>query len=152
MAYRIEDLNHTETRKRIEAMSAFRQMGEGALPELVAAFEHPALEVRWRAAATLAWLGSAKAVQPLVTLNQGAIYEIKINCTWAMGQINDASAVPHLLSILHAGEDESPDVRYAAALGLARLGQHDALRAAMEDSSPEAYRVAHAALLSAAYL
>jgi HEAT repeat protein len=145
----IEDLNHPDLRIRIETAEALIQAGASAA--LIAAFDHPELEVRWRAAAAAGRLGVREAVPALVALSRGAVYEIKFNCMWALGKIGDSSVVPYLLDILHAGEDESPDIRYNAALALARLGQQNALHHALKDPSHPAFRVAHAALGAAGY-
>jgi HEAT repeat protein len=145
----IDDLNHADLRVRIETAEAFIQAG--AIADVIAAFTHPELEVRWRAAAAAGRMGRKEAIPGLVDLSRGAVYEIKFNCIWALGHIGETGVIPYLLEILHAGEDESPDIRYNAALALARLGQSSALQDALKDASHPAYRVAHAALGASHY-
>jgi HEAT repeat protein len=147
----IEALNHPDLRIRIETAEAFIQSGSAALPLLIDAFNHPELEIRWRAAAAVGRMGAREAAAPLVALSQGAVYEIKFNCMWALGHIGDTRVIPDLLAVLQAGEDESPDIRYNAALALARLGESRALKAAVNDATHPAHRVAHAALAAAEY-
>jgi len=145
----IEDLNHPDLRVRIETAQALIEAD--ALTEIIAAFDHAELEIRWRAAAAAGRIGMKEAVPGLVALSRGAVYEIKFNCMWALGQIGEVSVIPYLLDILHADEEESPDIRYNAALALARLGQSGVLQEALNDASHPAYRVAHAALGAARY-
>jgi HEAT repeat protein len=147
----VEDLNHTQTRVRIETADAFMQTGTTALPTLLAALEHPALEVRWRAAAAAGWIGSPEAIPAIIQLCHDNVYESQFNCTWALGQIGDSAAIPYLLDVLHGGEEIVPDIRYNAALALARLGSTEVLRDALKDTSHPTYRVAHAALGAARY-
>lgn len=147
----IEDLNHPETRVRIETAQAFIKEGIASLPVLIAAFENPDPEIRWRAAAAAGWIGATSAVTALVKLSRDVLYETQFNAMWALGQIGDTSVVPYLLEILHADETESPDIRYNAALALARLGSLEALQAASLDATHVAYRVAHSALGAARY-
>ncbi len=145
----IEDLNHPDLRVRIE--SAEMLIKAGALTEIISAFNHAELEVRWRAAAAAGRMGMKEAIPGLVELSRGAVYEIKFNCIWALGHIGESNVIPYLLEILHAGDDESPDIRYNAALALARLGHSSALQDALSDAAHPAHRVAHAALGAARY-
>lgn len=66
------------------------------------------------------------AIPGLVDLSRGAVYEIKFNCMWALGHIGETSVIPYLLG-LHASEEEEPDIRYNAALGLSPLGSEQRL-------------------------
>jgi HEAT repeat protein len=147
----VEDLNDAEVCIRIETTQALVEAGRVALPTLIAALEHPELEVRWRAAAAAGWVGESEAIPALIRLCRDVTYESQFNCTWALGQIGDPSAIPYLLEILHGGEEILPDIRYNAALALARLGSMEALEEALNDASHPAYRVAYAALGAARY-
>ncbi|MCB9457877.1 MAG: HEAT repeat domain-containing protein [Anaerolineaceae bacterium] len=147
----VADLNHVEPLRRWQAMVALREGGAAAVPALVVALRHAEVEVRWRAAVLLGWVGDASAIEPLSAL-LGEGYEVKINAVWALGQVADTAAQPWLLDTLrNAGENE-PDIRYVAALALARQHQLTALEDALRSDDLPVYRVAHAALAAAAYL
>ena len=143
----ITDLNHPDMQRRYETMTAFIQAGKAALPALTAALSpsHD-VEIRWRAAATLGWLGDPAAIPALVQASEGAGYELKYNCIWGLGQIGDRASLPALLAIVQADETESPDVRYNAAMALVRLGEVAYLQQAVNSDNEGTYRVAHAAL------
>ncbi len=152
MTYTTNDLGHPNLQIRIEAAAAFRAQGRNALPSLITALDSPEDESRFRAAATLGYIGDPAAIPPLVETGRGAGYEVKLNCVWALGQIGDAQAIPPLLEIVHAEDSESPDIRYAAALALVRLGRTEELHRALENASEPTYRVAHAALSASRFL
>jgi len=146
MQHLIEQLNHPHLRPRLEAAAALMDAGSDSLDVLIAALDHEQVEIRWRAAAALGWIGEARAIPALVKRGAGEGYEAKYNITWALGQIGDRAAIEPLLDIVHGGESESPDIRYNAALALARLGQAETLRQSLVGSPEAVYRVAHAAL------
>ena len=152
MTPNIEDLNHADMHVRYAAMQAFIATGSMSVPTLSAALVPGVEEIRWRAAATLAWIGDAAAIPALERASIGAAYELKYNCIWGLGQINDAAAIPALLAIVQADETESPDVRYNAALALLRLGERAYLEGAVNSDNEGTYRVAHAALSAARWL
>lgn len=152
MSYTADDFNHPELQTRIEAAAALRAQGSAALPTLISALAHPQEEVRWRAAATIGYLGDPAGIPALIAAGQGAAYELKINCVWGLGQIGSADAIPALVEIVHAEDSEAPDIRYDAALALLRLGRADELRQALQSDAEATYRVAHAALAAAPYL
>ena len=152
MQHLIDNLDHPNLRQRLEAAAALVKAGQAAFDLLVTALDDERMEVRWRAAAALGWIGDARAITPLARRGVGEGYEVKYNITWALGQIGDAAAIQPLLDIVHAGETESPDVRYNAALGLARLGQADTLRQSLVGTPEAVYRVAHAALATYEYI
>ena len=148
----IANLNHPELRQRLEAATQLMNGGQKSIDPLLNALNHESVEIRWRAAAALGWIGDPRAIPALVKRGDGEGYEVKYNITWALGQIGDAAAIDPLLEIVHAGEHESPDIRYNAALALARLGQADTLRQSLEGSPEAVYRVAHAALATYEYV
>jgi HEAT repeat protein len=145
----IENLNHPLPRARHETMNAFIEAGQDSVPVLLDALYHPETEVAWRSAATLGWIGDPSVIPALEKRTAGAIYEIKLNCIWALGQIGDPAAVPFLMSLFHA-DDCGPDERCAAGLALLRLGQIEAIRAALT-SGDATYRVAYSTLVTAQY-
>jgi len=151
----IEQLGAPELRTRLEAAAALMAQGSAALDLLIPALDHTVEEVRWRAATVLGWIGDARAIEPLYRRGKHEDYAVKYNVAWALGnvawalgQIGDAAAIPHLMEIVHAGESESPDVRYNAAMALARLGQTTQLQESLVGTAEPVYRVAHAALVS----
>ena len=148
----IEDLNHADISKRYATMQAFIAEGTAAVVELSAALKPGIEEIRWRAAATLAWIGNPSAIPAIVEASIGAEYELKYNCIWGLGQIGDKAAIPALLAIVQADETESPDVRYNAALALLRLGERAYLEGAVSSDNEGTYRVACAALAAAGWL
>ena len=152
MQHLIDNLSHPNLRQRLEAAATLMNAGQAAFNPLVAALDHENVEVRWRAAAALGWLGDGRAIQPLVRRGSGEGYEVKFNVVWALGQVGDSGAIQPLLEIIHAGESESPDVRYNAALALARLGQAETLRRSLVGTAEPVYRVAHAALAAYEYI
>lgn len=149
----IRNLNDTEIQVRYAAMQAFIKTGSSALPDLAAALEPTQdEEMRWRAAATLAWVSDAAAIPAIVRASAGADYALKYNCIWGLGQIGDRAAVLALLEIVQADETESPDIRYNAALSLLRLGERAYLEGAVDSENEGTYRVARAALAAAKWL
>ncbi len=149
----IRSLNDTELQVRYAAMQAFIKTGSSSLPDLTTALEPTQdEEMRWRAAATLAWVGDAAAIPAIVRASAGADYALKYNCIWGLGQIGDRAAVPALLEIVQADETESPDIRYNAALSLLRLGDRAYLEGAVDSDNEGTYRVARAALAAAKWL
>ncbi len=151
MSPNIEDLNHSDVRVRIMTAQQFIEAGDVAIPALTAALEHPSAEVRWRAAAAAGYTQNAAVIPALLKLNQTDLYETQFNCTWALGNLGDPRALPMLLELLNGAETPSPDIRYNAALALARLGQMGALREAAQNPTHLAYRVARTALVAANY-
>jgi HEAT repeat protein len=152
MQHLIEQLDDPNPRKRHEAVNDLLSNGAAAFSPLVEALNHEDVEIRWRAVTVLGWMGDPRAISPLVKRAVGEGYEAKVNIVWALGQIGDASAVSPLLEIVHAGETELPDIRYTAALALARLGQAGALRESLVGSPESVYRVANAALAAYEYV
>ncbi len=148
----INDLNHDDMHIRYETMRDFIEAGDRVVAELCAALEPGVEEIRWRAAASLAWIGNPTAIPAIERASIGAGYELKYNCIWGLGQIGDKAAVPALLAIVQADESESPDVRYNAALALLRLGERDYLEGAVNSDNEGTYRVANAALAAAKWL
>jgi HEAT repeat protein len=148
----INDLNSAEMYVRYKTMQSFIEVGDTAVERLTAALVPGIEEIRWRAAATLAWIGNPKAIPAIEQASIGAGYELKYNCIWGLGQIGDQAAIPALLNIVQADESESPDVRYNAALALLRLGERAYLEGAVSSDNEGTYRVAHAALAAARWL
>ena len=148
----INDLNHPDMHIRYATMQGFIEAGGRAVPALSAALVPGIEEIRWRAAATLAWIGDASAIPALEQASIGAGYELKYNCIWGLGQIGDKAAIRALLTIVQADETESPDVRYNAALALLRLGERAYLEGAVSSENEGTYRVAHAALAASRWL
>ncbi|MBI1277896.1 MAG: hypothetical protein GC179_07190 [Anaerolineaceae bacterium] len=148
----IEDLNHAEMTIRYETMQAYVEIGHAAVEALTAALGPEDEEIRWRAAAALAWIGNSAAIAAIERASIGADYALKYNCIWGLGQIGDKAAVPALLNIVQADESESPDVRYNAALALLRLGERAYLEGAVNSDNEGTYRVANAALAASKWL
>jgi HEAT repeat protein len=73
------------------------------------------LTVRWSAADALAKIGDARAVEPLIA----AFKDKLVRNVKALEQINDTRAVEPLCAAL---DDESHEVRHAAAKGLGKIG------------------------------
>ena len=104
MTLSIDDLNHADMYVRYATMQGFIAAGDSVVPTLCAALVPGVEEIRWRAAATLAWIGNPTAIPDLVQASIGAGYELKYNCIWGLGQIGDKAAVPALLEIVQADE------------------------------------------------
>ncbi len=145
-------LNNAEMHIRYQTMQDFVAVGDAVVEELIAALVPAIEETQWRAAATLAWIGNPKAIPAIEQASIGADYALKFNCIWGLGQIGDKAAVPALLNIVQADENESPDIRYNAALALLRLGERAYLEGAVDSDNEGTYRVAHAALSAARWL
>jgi HEAT repeat protein len=152
MTPNIDDLINAEMSVRYATMQAFITAGNASTQTLCDALVPGVEEIRWRAAASLAWIGESSAIPNLVQASIGAEYELKFNCIWGLGQIGDKAAIPALLNIVQADETESPDVRYNAALSLLRLGERAYLEGAVNSDNEGTYRVAHAALSAAKWL
>lgn len=145
----IENLNHPLLRARYETMRDFIEAGKDSIPVLADALYHPETEVIWRSAAALGWIGDPSVIPVLEKRAIGAIYAIKLNCVWSLGQIGAPAAIPFLLSLFHA-DDCDPDERCAAGLALLRLGEIESIRAALT-ASEATYRVAYSTLVTAQY-
>ena len=152
MANPIDYLNDSDLWVRLEASKALVLSGLDAEAALNEAISRLDIETQWRAAAILGIVKAVDSIPALVKLSDGAGYEVKLNCVWSLGEIGDENGVAPLMAIVNAGEDESPDIRYAAALALIRLGQSAALEARLQDTTGLAYRVVHAALITARFL
>jgi HEAT repeat protein len=149
MQHHIENLHHPNLQTRLEAASAL--MTGRAIGPLLGALEHRDDEVRWRSAAILGWLENPRVVPALLNMLPGASYEVKFNAMWALGQIADSDIIEPLTALIRAPGDADPDIRYLAALALARLGEVDILHQSLDDGE-SAYRVAHAALATFQYM
>jgi HEAT repeat protein len=152
MIPQLEQLNHESLQERYAAQATFIAAGQDSIPVLTAGLAptYPE-EIRWRSAASLVWINDVVVIPALEQAAQGAEYELKYNCIWGLGQLADPVAIPYLMAIVNADDRESPDVRYNAALALARLGQAESLRPALESTTEATYRVAHGALATARY-
>lgn len=149
MTLSVNAFNDAEMSVRYATMQAYIEAGRESVETLSAALMPGNEEIRWRAAATLAWIGDAAAIPALVEASAGAEYELKFNCIWGLGQMGNPAAIPALLAIVQADETESPDVRYNAAQALVRLGEKAYLESSLDSENEGTYRVAHAALASA---
>jgi hypothetical protein len=141
----IDDLHAPELIARLQTCGALVAAGAQSVDSLIAALRHPEIEVRWRAAVELGWIGDPRAVAPLVELAQNAPYDIRVNVMWALGQIGSPGVVDPLMAVLDANNAGEPDITYVAALALLRAGITDRLRRDLESPHEFAYRVAHAA-------
>jgi HEAT repeat protein len=149
----IARLNDPDTQARIQAAAELRACGEAALRPLADALT-PGLpeEMRWRAAAALGWMGDPRSLDALIGQLDGAEYELKFNLVWALGQLGSPDAIPALRDVVWMEGEKEHDIRYVAALSLARLGQADLLRASLDTEHEQVYRIVHAALETAKYL
>jgi HEAT repeat protein len=149
----IARLNDPDTQARIQAAAELRACGEAALLPLANAITpgHPE-EMRWRTAAALGWMGDPRSLAALIGQLDGAEYELKFNLVWALGQIGSPDAIPALRDVVWMEGEKEHDIRYVAALSLARLGRADLLRASLDTDHEQVYRIVHAALETARYL
>ena len=98
----VNNLYNDEMRVRYQTMQTFIEAGDASVEALEAALEPGIEEIRWRAAATLAWVGNPKMIPAIERASIGADYALKFNCIWGLGQIGDKAAVPALLTIVQS--------------------------------------------------
>ena len=116
-----------------DVLRAFVELGEAAVPPLVAALRDGTVASRRAAAATLGYLRFRAAVPALNEALGDADSGVAEYAARSLGWLGDASAVPGLIQALH---HPNRDVRVNAAVALRDLDAReaaDALRAAAEE-------------------
>jgi HEAT repeat protein len=106
---------------RRSALVALCELGDppkDAEPELLAALQDPALELRRRSAALLGKLRSREAFEKMAVAARDADAQVRSNLCQSLGETGDPAAVPLLTSLTY---DKDPQVRKAAFLGLCRF-------------------------------
>lgn len=120
-------LDSAEYKPRRQAISALSEMSHpSALTALVFALEHPSLDVRARAAETLAGRGDARAIPALLALLESADWgDDAVESLIALG----AAAIEPLMGVLR-DPTQGTLRRHVAAFGLAQSSDRDARDAA----------------------
>ncbi|WP_342678119.1 HEAT repeat domain-containing protein [Methanofollis sp. UBA420] len=104
----------------LRAMNDLRAVGDEAVGPLVASLREGTGAGRWRAAMALARLGQ-NAVDPLITVATGGGGDGVTNpAIWALADIGDQKAVPHLIDLLR--REQSVCCRVLTAAALLKLG------------------------------
>ncbi|MDD4254892.1 MAG: HEAT repeat domain-containing protein [Methanofollis sp.] len=104
----------------LRAMKELRAVGDEAVGPLVASLREGTGAERWRAAMALARLGQ-RAVDPLITVAAAGGDEGVANpAVWALAEIGDRKAVPHLIDLLR--REQSVCCRVLTAAALLRIG------------------------------
>ncbi|MDP8233546.1 MAG: HEAT repeat domain-containing protein [Candidatus Saelkia tenebricola] len=98
------------------------KIGETAIEPLINIMKDEA--IRDRAAEALGKIGSARSVEPLITLLNDKNYMVRISAAEALGKIRDERAVEPLIQIM---TDENYNVRMSAAKALSKIGDERAL-------------------------
>jgi HEAT repeat protein len=118
---------------REEATMALAEMGNDALPSLLAALKHPEWLVRLHAVEALGRSGSADAVEPLLwVLFNDQDQAIREDVVRALGQLGDGRAIDFLVTVM-----KEPGLRPLAVEALGMIGDRRAvsvLVAVMEGS------------------
>jgi hypothetical protein len=94
------------TAKRQNAQSNLEIAGAEAVPALLGALHSNNVNTRRNAADVLGFIASPLATSTLIeTLNSDPASAVRANAAWALGEIRDASALPHLerASVLDSG-------------------------------------------------
>jgi len=105
------------------------------MEELLAKLKDGSAPARFTAANKLGKLGDRKAVLPLIAALDDEDDKVLDNVIFALGELGDARAVPHLVRVL--GRNKSERARKSAAKALGMLGSRDAvdaLIAALKDT------------------
>lgn len=104
----------------LRAMNELRAVGNVAVGPLVASLRDGTGEERWRAAMALARLGQT-AVNPLIAVASGSGGDGVTNAAvWALAEIGDRKAVPHLIDLLR--REQSVCCRVLTAAALLKIG------------------------------
>jgi HEAT repeat protein len=117
-----------------------RSRDKKTVAALLAAFEDNDIDLQWEAAKSLGFLGSKRAVKPLIiALLEASSAEKRSSAAYALGLLQDKRAVNPLLRVLNTKREEAR-VRGYAAEALARFKESkvaDSLIKALKDSNPE---------------
>lgn len=83
--------------KRHNAQTQLEAAGEEAVPVLLTALRSNNVNMRRNAADVLGYIASPRATNALIqTLNGDPASAVRVNAAYALGEIRDASALPHL--------------------------------------------------------
>jgi quinoprotein glucose dehydrogenase len=120
----------------IWALLLLARRGAAELAPLVKLLDDPDAEIRAQACKALGEAKVAAAGKRLRSLLVDLNARVRYHAALALGRLPDAANTPSLLALLRDNADRDVYLRHAAALSLARLADHDALRAAAADPSP----------------
>ncbi len=119
------------------------RMGAEAVPHLVEGLEHQSWERRQLSASLLGKIGDPAAVDPLCAAVLGDDdYDVRVAAAGALGWIRSSAALQPLCSALN---DDNSNIRWAAAVALARIGDRQAavaLKARLENETDRKVRKA----------
>jgi HEAT repeat protein len=115
----IELLNNDQPKEiRLNAIEALGKIEEAISVEaLVALLNEEDKEIKMAAVEALGKIKDPKAVKPLINVLNNK--DIKITALWAIGNIGDKSAIPHLTKLF---DDQDEYVRYNASQSLKKIG------------------------------
>lgn len=123
-----------------------REIGETAIPYLLAEVNNSNTSVRKVVATTLGSIGGERAVIPLISACSDESNWVRGRAVQALGRLGDARAVPHLIPRLVDTEAmfqsaEIPDLDNLAAEALTKIGTPEALEAVQQwQASLEKYK------------
>lgn len=117
----LDDLSHLDRGVRERAVKGLAEIGESAIPPLVAYLNDQYNQSRNMAARALGLIGSPQAIPALSEALKDYDEIVRSVAAWALGQIGDKAAVPILLTATH---DSKHCVRTRATSSLQQLG-HD---------------------------
>ncbi len=115
---------------------------EGLLDKL----KSPSAPARYSAANKLGKLGDGKAVGPLIAALYDEDEKVGDNVIFALGELGDVKAVPHLMKLL--GSSKSSRLRKSAAKALGILRSRDCVDALVKALKDEDFKVRKSAARS----
>ena len=120
----LELLRFGNSSTKSRACWAMVRMGEVSMPGLVRALRDPNPQIRQRAAETMGWLRSEKAVPSLIRIakeNPPQADKLRSTAVWALGKIGDSRAEKVLDEI--ASNEEDKKIKEMAEEAILRLSQ-----------------------------
>jgi quinoprotein glucose dehydrogenase len=121
---------------RLHGVWGLGQIGPDAAARAVARLDDPEAEVRAQAARTLGDRRVGAAFDGLVKLLKDESPRVRFFAAAALGKLGRREAIPPLFELVRANADRDPYLRHAAVMGLAGIGDVEALAAARSASRP----------------
>lgn len=119
LARLLETVQTGDITSSLRAMRELRTVGDDAVGPLVASLREGKGADRWRTAMALARVGQP-AVEALITAAAAGDEGVANPAVWALAEIGDQKAVPHLIDLLR--REQSVCCRALTAAALLKLG------------------------------
>ena len=121
----IQNLADQNVSVKVNAVKTLIDMGEPAVESLIQALKDNNPEIRENAAHALGKIGDERAVGPLVMIMNDPDEKLppRENAILALGEIGEPAVEP----LIHAMENENPQIRARAAEALSKIGDERAI-------------------------